>query len=909
MTSIHFAGSWSPLAAFSLSAALATASALLYDREIQDHPSRLSRLLPLLRAAAVFLMSLMLAGPALHQRLSIGKPTRLRCWIDSSLSMSVCDPEMHPARKILLVEQLGWIRPGSARIPSAEAAQKLRQSHAFLSAFKTDAPDSAAAQDAAQKVGEAIALLRKQPLPVGLGDKLERNLLLAWNEFVRHTQSNSHDPHRLRTAHRQLEQISLEGLAEAERLLSQDCKTLIAKDPTLRTALERLDRTPRSERLSALLLGGKSESFLAQLAAHFDVELWTSNDKEGRLIWSNSNPTNGAPERVPDPTLRFTDLSPALNLPPPSASTPESGPRSALLIFTDGQQNDGTLPLSAASLLGDRQVPIFPVGFGQTERPLDLAITRVEAPKDVFHEDRVSGRVHLAENLPQGQSFTLQIALKDRIVWEQQLTATGQSARSIPFDFPIRDLAPLREASKASAPRRASIPLEFTATAVPVDGERETRNNSARFDLRTTQRRRKMLLLDGRPRWEIRYLRNLFDRDPQWEVTCLLGGVQPTLHWPRGENLGTFPVTEQALHAYDLIVFGEVPPDALSEQELRWIHSFVSERGGGLLLLDGRGLLQSYLHTPIGPLFPVRHSPSATLPLAEKILPAPAAEALPPLRLSGTGPGMDPVWNTLAPPRSLVSCEALPGTETLLEAHAAKRRAPALVSRQFGAGRVVYAAFDETWRWRLDVAGLYQERFWNQLIPWISEPPFAIEDGNVSLDAGCSLYAPGETAELRTRVRNAKGLPLIADRIQGTLTRDGITQGKLVLPADARLPGIFRGKTQPLEAGRWEFSVDSQTADAPNRPVTVSWEVQPRQTAELSELNLREAWLTQIAEASKGAFFTEEQLPQLLEKLQPWVQGEIIEKETALWQTYPWLLLVVSLLTAEWILRKRLGLI
>ena len=40
---------------------------------------------------------------------------------------------------------------------------------------------------------------------------------------------------------------------------------------------------------------------------------------------------------------------------------------------------------------------------------------------------------------------------------------------------------------------------------------------------------------------------------------------------------------------------------------------------------------------------------------------------------------------------------------------------PGLVFRRFGAGRVLYSAFDESWRWRKGVADMHHQRDWNQV--------------------------------------------------------------------------------------------------------------------------------------------------------------------------------------------------
>jgi hypothetical protein len=87
------------------------------------------------------------------------------------------------------------------------------------------------------------------------------------------------------------------------------------------------------------------------------------------------------------------------------------------------------------------------------------------------------------------------------------------------------------------------------------------------------------------------------------------------------------------------------------------------------------------------------------------------------------------------------------------------------------------------------------------------------------------------------------------------------------------------------------------------------FKVEPSETGELTQLALNEDLLKQIATTSGGTYLREEQLPQLLDLLAPMSQGRVIESETVLWQSSWWFLPLIGLLTVEWILRKRAGLL
>src|SRR6185436_16128331 len=94
-----------------------------------------------------------------------------------------------------------------------------------------------------------------------------------------------------------------------------------------------------------------------------------------------------------------------------------------------------------------------------------------------------------------------------------------KQVRRIPFDFPVKETAAARlDKTKTSDVEVTSVPLELKVSIVGVDGDTESGNNDGTLRFRAVTQKRRILIVDGRPRWETRYLRNLFERDEQWEV-------------------------------------------------------------------------------------------------------------------------------------------------------------------------------------------------------------------------------------------------------------------------------------------------------------------------------------------------------------------------------------------------------
>ena len=64
-----------------------------------------------------------------------------------------------------------------------------------------------------------------------------------------------------------------------------------------------------------------------------------------------------------------------------------------------------------------------------------------------------------------------------------------------------------------------------------------------------------------------------------------------------------------------------------------------------------------------------------------------------------------------------------------------------------------------------------------------------------------------------------------------------------------------------------------------------------------------------MAELSGGSFFREENFRELREALRPISSGRVIITEIILWQSFGWLIFVVSILALEMFLRKRAGML
>jgi len=912
-TTLRWVGDWPWWIGVPAALLLAVGAFVFCRRDVHSLAWWLRVSLPGMRALSLAMIVVMLSGPVLHHRKTIGQLAKLWVFLDGSQSMSLTDASMDTGRKVLVLQRLGLLKADVIKTELPRAAEALADAQGAAERAQSLGTIDAATwkqltDEFIARVEEARGLLSGTVETERL-ERVKRDLADPLKELAKRSVGSANE---LAAARRDIGTVG-----DAARRWQEELRVLFDKqlapqlandNSPLRAALVKFDALPRWQRVQSLLLDGDAKSkLLGKLATNYEVQLLTLEGHEAQSLWQPTARNSTLPHEFPKPASDITDLATPLKT---GVSGLAKDQRGAVLVFTDGQHTDGESPVEVAKVLGGKGTPVFPIGVGSQVKPRDLAVLKVTGPESVFHEDRYRGEVVLKDDVPAGQPFTLKISDGDKTVWEQKLLTEGRSPRRVAFDFSVKEIAAARLSATSNGAEVTGFPIELKAGVTPVEGERELSNNEGALRFRAVTQKRRILIVDGRARWETRYLRNMFERDEQWEVNCVIAGsITGQNDFPRGERPEQFPVDAQKLQTYDLIFFGEVPRAMWKGDELQWLRDFVEKRGGALVCIDGaRGAFAEYKDTPLGAVFPVDFKPSsgvregiARLALTDRAAQIAAFALNPEKELNGD------TWAKLPPPHWLSGATPQPGAEVLLEAEVAGQRVPAAVVRSFGAGQVYYQAFDDSWRWRYEVADQWHVKFWNQLANFVAEPPFAVRDKFVSLDAGAITYQPGDTADLRVRLRDGEGKPVSNATVDAVLTKDGKRVASIRLNAEEG--GIFRGKTAPLETGSYEVAIETAAIPENQLKARTSFKVEPRDTGELTQLSVNEELLRQVAAASGGRYFREENFDRVLELLAPMTQGRVVESDTVLWQSWWWFLPIVGMLTIEWLLRKRAGML
>lgn len=704
-----------------------------------------------------------------------------------------------------------------------------------------------------------------------------------------------------------------------------------SKDEDVMKALETFDDTGRWDRV-ARFLTEREDSILRELSETHIIEVKALVGNEAEHLWDNTADSTPPDSLGALAKTRLTDLASGLRTSiktdDETKKRPEEGAvteaNSVAILLSDGLHNNGVSPLETAKILAGRGIPLHAVGLGSDQTPPDLAVLDVEAPKKILKDDRVRGTITLKDNVPAGSNFKLVVEDDEgEIFWEEELIGLDAKRRRVAFDFSVKEMVEekIKALGLSESVNIHAVPFRMKARVEPIGVEIRKDNNALSFSFDAITKKNRMLIIDGRARWETRYIRNLFERDERWDTSSAIAGPGANASkLPRGEKGDVFPSDKNTLFGYDLLVFGEISTDLFEEEELDWIFEFVTRRGGGIIMLDGpRQKFREYAEdegNPLTGLLPVKWREDGPKRLAPKSL-----------RLTERGQEttalyLEPqternleIWSYAPKPGWVAPTETLPGTEVYLEAlidEQGEDVVPLLVSRPVGAGKVLYAGFDGTWRWRYEVGDKYHQRYWHQVASWIMEQPFAVSDEFVAIDPGASTYNPGDNANIRVRIRNRDGKPLEDPGVkaEAILWRDGEFAATVPLESAAESGGLYRGTTPGLKEGKHEVTVRVKGVyDDDELRSRVEFQVRETESPELTTLTCNESLLRDMAGFSGGRYLREEQIGRLNELLKPISSVTIFTDEIPLWQRYWWFIPIVLLLGVELFLRKRAGML
>lgn len=576
-----------------------------------------------------------------------------------------------------------------------------------------------------------------------------------------------------------------------------------------------------------------------------------------------------------------------------------------IVLLTDGGDT-GSDDAAAAAAGGP---PVYAIGVGSTHPGRDREVVSVTAADPVLSDALVDVSASVVSRGFARDPVTVRLLENGREI----------DARRV---APAADGVPVREVFRVAPKRNA--PTVYTIEIPVASDEIVPENNTRSVLVPAAAPPRRVLLVEGAPGFEHSFLRRALEADPGLDVDAVVRkGADETgaqtyyvqAARARAASLtGGFPATKDALFGYDVLLLGNLASSLLSRAQLEMTRAFVAERGGGLLVFGAQSFQrQTAVDLPIADVLPLdivdRSNgvlQASSTPPSNRLALTAAGETHPLMQLAATPEENEKRWAAVPPLASVASLGAArPGASVLAVTGGPGGGARALVAVQrFGEGRSLIFTGEASWRWRmmLPASDDTYDRFWRQAVRWLGQtarPAVSIEVPTV--------VAPGDDAVVTIAARDASFAPQPNAVVDVRVTRPGGAVDTIRAEPDSTRNGTFRATIRDADPGVYRLTADARAGSTLLGSASAAL-LAGGADVEMADPRQNDSALQRVAAASGGAVIEPDAIGSLVDRLRAGAPAAALTVRRDLWHTGWSFAAILSLLAAEWILRRRWGL-
>lgn len=640
---------------------------------------------------------------------------------------------------------------------------------------------------------------------------------------------------------------------------------------------------------------------LADLDRDLEVQVYTFDAQPQRVAWDAIGELETA-----QPDGRESAIGHSLE----EIMRLTAGKRLAgVILVSDGAQRASlkhdAAPQIAARRLADLGFPLHAVPLGQAQgagQVRDVVINELRVPASVFVKNQLSAQAIVRVDGFVNEKLPVQL-----LVETEPGKMTPAEAKSVQVTQDGQEIA----VDLKHIPQEAGE-VKVTLQVPPQDKETITANNSISTFVTVNSEGLSVLYLEGLSRVEQKFVRRALDDSPDIRVDYVrLDAQRPQLNPP--------DIAERFQRGkYDVYILGDLDSAALNNAA--WEQLAETVRGGAGLMMTGglhsfgaggygRSPLYDVLPVEIGKFErqnfgePMRADLHLNYPPRFRLTPEGARLSLLQIAPAETN---ESTWQALPPLDGANKFVDLkPGALSLLDSEKAD---PLLAYKSYGSGRVLAFAGDSTWRWPLHGFESAHKRFWRQTILWLAKKDLR-QDGKVWLALDRRRFAPGVRVEFKAGARGETGDTLREAKFNvEVLAPDGRKlPARLTQNAEGEQLGVVLDATDPGDYTiRATASVGGVTLGTAQARFLIY-----EQDLELENPAADRGTLEALAAMTGGQTIAPERLGDLIDEIRGSVKKFEVETQVKdeLWDNWPFFLIFATLLSVEWYLRKKWGLV
>ncbi len=650
---------------------------------------------------------------------------------------------------------------------------------------------------------------------------------------------------------------------------------------------------------------------LASLNRSFQTRLYRFDEAPARIDSLKDLKPEAASTRIGDSLRQFSRETSDL-------------PIGAVVLLSDGDDNTGGIDADAISALRARHIPVHTVGFGRERAAHDVELDDVVVAPRAIAGSRLAARIIFHQRGYSGTNVTL--AVRDVSSGQAKLLAT----LTVPLgpDGNLQTETVMFDIGGAGA-------KTLQIAAAPLPGEENTANNTLSRAVNVGSEPRRILYIEGEPRWEYKFIREAEEGDRMVQVSSIVRTSENKFYRqgiadPK-ELADGYPSRAEDLFVYQGLIIGSVEAGYFTPVQQELIHEFVDRRGGGLLLLGGQfalaaggwnasklvDLMPTTLPNEVGTFHREADPKNGTTHTKADLAPAGVDSVI--TRLVDDPAANAEKWKKLPYLMDYQDPGApKPGAAVLAGMTTPEgRRLPLLITENFGRGRSAIMATGGSWRWQMSspLGDTAHDLFWQQLLRWlVSDTP-----GQVTASVPAQILFDDGTVALTADVRDKQYNPAPDAKVEAHILGPSGVSALVEMTPVPDNPGQFQALWSALKPGAYLMEVVAQRADAqkaggtPGNYKELGRDVLTFQrmdgVAENFHTEQNRGLLEQLAAQTGGQYWKPEDLGKLAQGI-PFSEAGVTVRETKdLWDLPIVFLVLVLLRFSEWWLRRKWGIV
>lgn len=665
---------------------------------------------------------------------------------------------------------------------------------------------------------------------------------------------------------------------------------------------------PRKSRVALLIDGSQSMTLPHDSGrSRWEAALGWLDPGSGRIVADLE-------ERFQLQKFRFDrdirEIQPGSNLPPTGTGTSlgaalsaarmnrgEGQPLAGVVLLSDGADNLSEQLTQILETFRRERIPVHTVAVGQESLGKDIQVSQVTFTPRILPGSSTRGVVSLTSVGYPGRRVSVEVRESGTLIASQPVTLNGSDTSQI-VELSLK-------------PQGTGL-KHYTVSVAPQPGEAIQRNNRRHLLLHVEDSRPRILYLEGTPRWEFKFIRRALQKDRNLQLVTLLRTSDNKFYHQGLEGEDTlaagFPQTPDQLYPYKGLILGSIEAGFFTPSQQEMIVNFVGERGGGFLMLGGRGSFDAggYAGSDIAAVLPVHlgdGNPESSYVTHWLNFDLTAyGRQHPALQLVSDPTANLRRWQDM-PPISAYNriSRAKPGAAVLARGGRGDRRAILLAAHRFGSGRAIAFMPAASWQWQMGLPHTDRTHttFWRQLLRWL----VASSSDPLQVTFDREIYQDEDAVGIEVAVKDAFFNPAGDREVEATIDSPGAATDRLAL---SRNGSEYAGRFQPREKGIHQVRVQT-SRDGLEPESAQAYFLVTRTHREFFDAQANPGLLQRIARETGGRHYTLEDAAGLPEEITYADSPNTVLQVLPLWDMPLIFILLGALLCSEWFLRKRWG--